>query len=246
MSMSRRALALLVVTCVTAGCAIPRPIRATTPLTDDVVAARLEFLDTKIETERLYIDVWWQGWSVFYFLGGLVQATRAAIETSDAHRADLYISTGKAFFGAIVRVARRPKTIAGAEEVARLPESTVDERARKLAVAERVLLRNVKETRNRFNWLAHTTNVALNVAAGLVVWLGFHDGLLGLQSTLVGVGVGEVQILSQPWNALVDMRAYQARFGGMATTGGAGASPLAIGPALGSGRVSLFGFDLVR
>ena len=124
--------------------------------------------------------------------------------------------------------------------------TTVDERARKLVVAERVLLRNVKETNGRFSWIAHTTNVVLNVAAGLIVWLGFHDGWLALESTLVGVGVGELQILSQPWNALIDLRAYQARFGGMATTGPVGAPPLAIGTVTGSGRVSLFGFDLVR
>src|SRR5262249_55010010 len=224
----------------------PQVIRATAPLSDEVVEQRLQFLESKLETERVYMDVWWEGWTIFYFLGGIVQATRASIETSDAHRADLLISTGKAFLGAIARVARRPKTIAAPEELGRLQESTVDGRARKLALAERLLLRNVKESHNRYSWIAHTTNVALNVVAGLTVWLGFHDGLLALQSTLVGVGVGEVQILSQPWNALVDLRAYQTRFGGMATLGGAGASPLGAGPALGTGRVSLFGFDLVR
>lgn len=241
-----RTLALLLVAGVGAGCATPRVYRTATSLSDEAIAQRLHFLDAKIDTERQFIDVWWQGWGSFYFLGGIFQATRAAIETSEAHRADLFISTGKAFFGAVAKFARRPKTIAGAEELERLPESTVDERASKLVVAERVLLRNVKETNNRFSWIAHTTNVVLNVAAGLIVWLGFHDGLLALQSTLVGVGVGELQILSQPWNALVDLRAYQARFGGMATTGAVGAPPLAIGAATGSGRVSLFGFDLVR
>ncbi|HZS39783.1 MAG TPA: hypothetical protein VFF06_23280 [Polyangia bacterium] len=181
---------------------------------DADVQARLTFLETRLRVESKWSEVHFVVWTFGYYFGAVFEAGRAVMfDIPYSSRVDLVISAIKATLGATAHALRPPKTMFSAEELAKLPESSPDERARKLEVAERLLKRNAKECDQRYSWIAHSVNVALNVAGGLIVWLGYHDFGTGLESALVGIGVGELQIWSQPWNAKIDLRDYRRRFG---------------------------------
>jgi hypothetical protein len=101
----------------------------------------------------------------------------------------------------------------GKRELLDMPTSTPEERARRLLRAEWMLKRNAKECDLRYNPIAHSVNVALNVVGGLVIWLAYEDWRRALQSVGIGIGIGEAQIWSQPWQAKKSLRLYKERFG---------------------------------
>jgi hypothetical protein len=70
------------------------------------------------------------------------------------------------------------------------------------------------------SWLAHTAAIAVNIGGGLYSWL--HDNRLasGAITTVVGIGVAELQIWTRPTIAR-DVDTSQWSFGAAPTIGGA-------------------------
>ena len=147
-----------------------------------------------------------------YGLGFLYELGNGVPATSRADRAEYLVGAGKAAIGTFARLLRAPSGMYGTREIDPLPESTPDERAAKLAAAERLLAGNAKDCDARFNWVAHVGNLGLNLIGGLTVWLVSDNISKALESAGVGFAVGEVQIWSQPWGAKSDLKDYRAQF----------------------------------
>jgi hypothetical protein len=65
--------------------------------TDD--AARIRFLETRLDERRSYADWWWKGWMTTYGVGAVVQGVRAGVEDDTGEQADYAVSAAKAAFG---------------------------------------------------------------------------------------------------------------------------------------------------
>jgi hypothetical protein len=59
------------------------------------------------------------------------------------------------------------------------------------------------------NWQTHALNGAVNLAGGLITWLGFKRPLMdGISTFAIGMAVSEIQIWSQPTRAMKDYKQY--------------------------------------
>jgi hypothetical protein len=196
---------------------LAQPVRAESDAPpDEEVQARLHFLRDKLQAGVTTNMLWYAGWSSFYGAAMVAQLARVGFTDNTAERADLIVSASKATIGVVARLLRPPSAIHGSRELTGMPERTAEERWRKVVRAEALLARNAKESDQRYSWIAHTVNLALNIGGGLIVWLGYDDFVRGASSAGIGIIVGEVQIWSQPWRAKRDWQEYQRRFGARA------------------------------
>ena len=192
---------------VTAGTARAQPAR------ESDVAARIAFIEARLDAAEGWASLWQNGWLTLYSAGVVAQLARAGMADDDAERADLVVSAVQSAVGVTARVVRPLPAARGSSEIARLPESTPAERRAKLRRAEEILRRNAESTEERTSWLSHAAGLALNVAGGLVVWLGYDDLERAAVSTSIGIAIGELSIWSQPWHAADDAAEYEKTFG---------------------------------
>jgi hypothetical protein len=76
--------------------------------------------------------------------------------------------------------------------------------------AEVMLARDAASEAQGRAWWVHVVNWALNGGAGLVLALGYDHWTSGVLTAVVGGGIGEAMIFTQPVDSVDDLRAYRA------------------------------------
>jgi hypothetical protein len=186
-------------------------------LDEKQVNERLDFLIERLDHRRDWAWYWQNGWTVFYGLGIVIQGTRAGLTDHEGKKADFSVSAVKAVGGTANLLLRPIQAQDGADRVRELPSATLEDRRRQLVLAEEQLRINAEEAKNRWHWVRHALNVAVNAAGAVIVWKGFDDTTRAWRSFGVGTAVGEAMILSAPWWPEDDWDDYQRRFGPTAT-----------------------------
>lgn len=182
-------------------------------LSDEEIDERLAYLEPELDDGRLYATIWHKGWVAFYLLGIVVESYLAATTDDSAKRADYIVGAIKAPGGAFNLLWSGLRAQNGADPVRELPNATREDRLRRLALAERLLAQDAKEAQRRWSWKRHLLNVGVNSAGALIVGEGFGDRERAWRSAGIGIGVGEVMIWSQPWEAPGELAEYERRFG---------------------------------
>jgi hypothetical protein len=207
--------------------------------TSDDVEQRLHFIENRLQAEAVQARAWEGGWAIVDVAGfgyGLYQIGSA---NSHPARVDGLIGASKSVIG-VVGVALGPLHASqGAHPLDTLSEATLEEQEKKLAMAEKLLLRNAEEADIRFSWKPHVISLALNIVGGVIVWAS-GDFRRGAESAAIGSAVGELTILTRPWKPKKDLSDYRRQFGGLA----AGAESTTQKPASVALRVGPTGMQL--
>jgi hypothetical protein len=175
-------------------------------------AARLGFIEDRLDAGRSYARYWWGGWTGFYGIGTVVTSVQAATEDDRGERANDVVSAAKAAFGTARLLYAPPAARKGAAALRALPVSGEDECRRRLARGEELLRASAAEAGARYSWTRHLANVGINVAGGLIVAEGFDEPGSAWTSAGIGIGVGEAMLWSHPWRARADLAEYERRF----------------------------------
>jgi hypothetical protein len=183
------------------------PVAPKKPAQQTDLEERLEFLSQRIGTQYLHAQIWWGSWLGFYSAGALFQSVRAGMATDRAEQADLVVSVVKAT-GGVVRYIVDP--MKGIEDFEPAPGET---KAEQVARGERILRNNAEATTPFGPWYAHLINLGINGTGAVIVGAGFDDWKTGLISAGIGFAVGEVSLLTQPWEADKDLEEYETRYG---------------------------------
>jgi len=95
-----------------------------------------------------------------------------------------------------------------------LPEATPEERRRKLARAERLLRDSAAvEALNR-SWVNHVLGDAVSIGTGVVLAFGYRRPLgSAVFNAASGIALNELQIFTQPTQAIDDLGAYERSLG---------------------------------
>ncbi len=171
------------------------------------LSRRLEFLEERIGRQRTHAEVWWWGFTTFYFIGGIYGGVQAFSADTRAKEADQWVGVAKAA-GGVIRLVADP--FSGIEPFE--PADTAGNVAslrREVARGEEVLRHNADTTHPFGPWYAHAINVAVNGLGAVIVGAGFDGWQDGLISAGIGVAVGEVQIFTSPWEADCDLEEYE-------------------------------------
>jgi hypothetical protein len=181
------------------------------PACADDVQARLTFLEQRLDERRIWADRWWKAWTVTYGIGTAVQSVRAGIEDDDGEQADFTVSAVKALFGTARLLWSPPTARKGADPMRAIAANDAAGCAARLAAGEALLRESARESESRWSWKRHLSNVAINVAGGVIVAEGFDESK-GWTSAGVGIAVGEAMTWSHPWHADDDLAEYERRF----------------------------------
>jgi hypothetical protein len=194
---------------------------------DDEVLARLHFVETRLKSETVQAHAWEYGWGVVDVFGAGFGGYNIAKSGNRPELTDGIIGVVKSV-GGVAGIALAPlKTGRGAHELNELPDTTPEERMKRLVVAESLLRRSADEADVRYSWKPHLINALLNIAGGIIVGI-VGDWARGAESAAIGLAVGELQIWTRPWQAKRDLREYRRTFGGLASKGAPRADAVAV------------------
>jgi hypothetical protein len=175
-------------------------------------AARVEFLEERLEGDRKWARNWTYGFRSFYGLGTVVTAAQAIDEDDSGDRAADIVSSVKAAFGTARLFWAPPNARLGASVMNEVPLDSADSCQRRLEAGEAALRKNAKEANSRFSWKRHASIVGINVL-GASVADGFYDsGSDAWVSAGVGVVVGEIMTYLHPSRAADDLPEYERSY----------------------------------
>lgn len=189
--------------------------------------ARLRWLDQRLESDARRAHIWTVAWGSTYASLAVLQLALLPTADNTGDRAENVVAASTAFIGVMaglllpLRVLRDQRFWSDYRR--RAPPTT--DPCLLLHTGEALLLRDAASEAFGVSPLVHIGNFAINIAAGLVLGLGYGRWHAFAYSSLVGIVVGEVQIATQPTDAVEDLRRYRA--GDLAS-----AHPLRLGVAL--------------
>ena len=183
-------------------------------LPDAELAARLGFLEERLDAARPTALAWQWGWTGFYS-ASLALNVGYAIEAEDGDdRVRAIVDATKSGVATLqtLTLLRDPLPAnVGAQPMRDVPGDDRAARLERLAVGERQLLASAERAETRYSLRRHLLVLGGNLLGGAAI-LALGDADDALQSTLIGTAIGEAQIWSQPWRAPGDLRDYRATF----------------------------------
>lgn len=183
-------------------------------MSDAELGARLHFLESRLEAGQPTALAWEWGWSGAYaasFVSNTIHAV-GADEADDRVRAIVDAAKSGLATAQMATLLLHPLTAgSGAAPMRDVPGDDRSARLLRLAVGERQLLAAAARAETRFSLRRHLVTIGANLLGGAAI-ATFGDGNDAVQSTLIGIAVGEAEIWSQPWRATADLRDYRAEF----------------------------------
>jgi hypothetical protein len=169
---------------------------------------RLAFIQSRLNRQQRNARYWRNGWTGFYFLSSAGQT--AAGLAADDNDAQLYWAVGAVkAAGGLAQVQLKPLSAAqGGDSFRALPARTREERLAKLKRGEALLQTNAAQASERFTWKRREIGTTANLIGGVVI-AAFGETGAALISTLLGIGVHEATIWTQPGDATQDMEDYR-------------------------------------
>ena len=165
-----------------------------------VVAQRLRFLDDRFDAGRRAGNTWWIGWLTSYGALAVGQALAAwglPGTAFDSYRPQLVVGSLSAAIGAIGILA-----MPWPGSWARARDGDLDGAERRLhVIADGEALGH--------SWLAHLAAVLVNGVGALVLGFGFGMPIQAALGFVVGMGVAELQIFTQPTAGIHDEVDYR-------------------------------------
>jgi hypothetical protein len=179
------------------------------PRPDAEVSRRLAFIEARLQRATPTACAWWSAWYFGYMVVTVGQAGVALATTSRGLRTDTAVGAAFSSLGVLgLGVVDFPPRYAAAS-LRLLPESTPEERRRKLARGESLLAASARSEAAGRTWVAHVAGGAVSLTSSLVLALAYKRVVSSIVTLVSGVGITEAQIFTRPTAAIDDWRAYQ-------------------------------------
>jgi hypothetical protein len=172
---------------------------------------RIAWIDRKLSVEAKHARLWSGLWGAAYGGITIVQASLAATQTDSGARAENIVGASAAFIG-VLAIAILPPSVEFDQlwwEKHKLRLSPHEDPCATLATVERLLVRAADSEAFGIGPLVHVGNFVVNIAAGLVLGIGFNRWPAFAYVGLVGIAVGEIQVITQPTGAIEALRLYR-------------------------------------
>jgi hypothetical protein len=172
---------------------------------------RLHWLDRRLAEDATRARIWAITWNMAFGTVVVVQLAVLPITDGTGARAERIVAATTAGIGVLAGAAL-PLKIMGDQRwwEKHLALSHGEDPCALLNTAELLLLRGAESEEFGISPIVHFGNFAINIAAGLFMGLGYDRWNFFAYSTIVGIVVGELQIATQPTDAIEDLRLYRA------------------------------------
>lgn len=179
-------------------------------VSDDEVTARIEWIQRRLDAGTPAADRWWYGWYTGFTALTVAQALVAGAVTDPGTRADMAVGAVSSALGVAPLGLFGFRARFAAADLREISGTTLDERRRKLRVAERLLEGAADDEAFGRSWVSHLAGVGVSVAGGVVLAVGYDRLESGLVSIASGLLLSELTIWTQPTDAIDARREYAA------------------------------------
>lgn len=177
------------------------------------VSERIKVIQKILDRSIIQTDIWWYGWLGAYSAATVGQGVVAAVSDDLSVREDMVLGAGTTVLGAAFQLLTPLDVRAYANKLSEMPDSTADEKSKKLMAAELYLSDLAALEQGGRSWKIHAMNTAVNAASGLITWIGFKRSVWdGVANFLINSAITELQIWTQPTRTLRDFRKYQQQY----------------------------------
>jgi hypothetical protein len=191
----------------------PGMLPAQEAIPDSLVQERIRCIETMLEQDRKGTDAWWYGWLAGYSALTVGQGAVGLASEDKATRQDMALGAATTLLGAAGQFISPLHPGKKGRMLAELPESTPEERLKKLTIAEEYLENVAKTEKFGRSWQNHALYGAVSIGSGLVTWLGFKRTIwAGLGNFALNTVVSEIQIWTQPTRSLKNYREYRRKY----------------------------------
>jgi hypothetical protein len=187
-------------------------------LSDAELAARLDFLQERLDAGRASALAWQWGWTAVYTTSFALNFAQAVQADDGDDRVRAIVDAAKSGLATVqtVTLLRDPLAASlGGQPMRDVPGDDRPARLERLALGERQLLTSATRAETRYSLRRHAVTIGANLLGGAAIY-ALGDAGDAVRSTLIGLAVGEAQIWSQPWRATADLREYRENFSDMA------------------------------
>jgi hypothetical protein len=183
---------------------------STAQTTHDATGQRIQFLDRSLHCDQQGTKLWWYSWLGLYGAATVGQGAAYFASNEKSTRQDMALGAATTFVGVIGQFISTFQPVSFADKLALLPESTESDRLAKIKLMEKCLADRSKMEVDARKWKAHILCTSINLASGLVTWIGFHrtvwDGVVNFGWNCV---ITETQIWTQPIRAKRALKRYR-------------------------------------
>ena len=178
---------------------------------------RIRYIQQSLDAGTGSARLWWGGWTAFYSGATAVSLAAALTTNSKVLQVTGGVSAAESLIGLGGMLIFPFKARTAAEELRSMPENTPEERAQKLATAQSLLKKSSDAELAGKSWVQHFLGVLVNAAGAGVVW-GVYGSRIkqaggtpwqqALELFVIGTGVSELQIWTEPTRAISDEKNY--------------------------------------
>ncbi len=182
-------------------------------LSDSSVIQRIKFLQNSLHSDQQGTKLWWNGWLAGYGAGTIAQGAIWYSSDEKTLRQDMATGAATTLVGLIGQFISNFQPHSFADKFDQLPDENSSQRLNKMTqMSEFLTDRSQMEIEAR-KWKAHILPTSINLASGLVTWIGFHRTVWdGVANFALNCVISEAQIWSQPIRAKRELRRYHKRF----------------------------------
>jgi hypothetical protein len=177
-------------------------------LSDAEIDQRVAFISERLDAGQLHAAAWEYGWLTLNGGGGIAAATLAGTTHHRHKRVYYIIKAVKGAVGTTYLLADPLAGVHGADPIRALPAQTHEEKVEQLARAEALLWKAAQRAKQRTNWVFHVGNLIFNGIGGAVM-LALHEPEQAALSGGLDAAIGELQLLSAPWEPVEDWDSYE-------------------------------------
>lgn len=175
---------------------------------------RLRWLDSRLAADAARARIWAWTWRATYAGVTIVETTLAATTNNDSDRVADIVGASSAFIGVAANLILPLKIIGDQrwwkKHYARSASLGNGDPCALVNTAELLLVRGAESEAFGVSPVVHVGNFLINIAGGLILGLGYNRWGAFAYTSLVGIFVGEVQVATQPTDAVEDLRLYRA------------------------------------
>ena len=184
-------------------------LQAQNELPDSQTQERLQAIQQMLVQGKPTADQWWYGWLIGYSAATVAQGAVYFMNDDKDVRQDMALGAATTFLGAMGQVIAPMVPGTAPNRLVEMPESTPEQRAKKLIEAEKLLEASARREKDGRSWKTHVLTGVVNLGSGLIVWQGFkRSAWEGMGNFVLNTVITEAQIWTQPTRAISDYNDY--------------------------------------
>jgi hypothetical protein len=172
--------------------------------------ARLDFIRQRLDRSATNLSIW--KWTWFGVFAGITIGQGVATKTdSGLYTVKWATGTAVSGIGVIGTLIGKHRALEDAPTLDDIPDgATPAATCYALAKAEEFLLRDAEDDYHaKWGPVNHLLNGGLNLIAGLILGIAFHQWGNGLEQFVAGTAIGELQIFVQPMTTVDALKDYK-------------------------------------